>query len=628
MKRIVRLIVLSWLFSSAAPALGIASSSRPWIRDVVGEQPALSELTRGRELEGIVLLAVLALVVVALLVERRNRRRVERALEQRVGLETLLADVLSEFAHCEPDDLSETLARALRHVAAFLHVDRATLLQLTDFQMSRSVQRGAADGRFVPVPTYPFADFSSVIDELTRGQIVKIATLADLPPALEPDRATFARLGIGSYLAFPIGSEGAVLGALALMTFGRLWECPESLVHRLRVVADVFSGVLMRQQAMRAALRSETLSTAVLDAAMNPVAVIDRTGVLRRANDAWMRAATDNRAARLCGVSLGASYLDLCRCRVARGDAAARRALDGIEQVLTGPQVRFAFEYEAGDPNDQHWYEVRVEAFPAFVGGAMISHVDVTARHDAEATLRRHQEEVAHFARIRTMAVFAASLAHELSQPLAAILSNAQAASRFLAGRHPKLDEVRAILEDIGADDQRAGEVIARMRGLLRRHEVEMADLNLNDVVREVAQLVHSDSVLRRVTFVSDLDETLPPVRADRVQVQQVLLNLILNGFEAVDGAAGERRVMLRTTHGAEGFAEVAVRDTGPGIPPEHIDRLFEAFFTTKREGLGMGLSISQAIAQGHGGRLWATNNSDCGATFHMAVPLVIRRAS
>jgi len=231
------------------------------------------------------------------------------------------------------------------------------------------------------------------------------------------------------------------------------------------------------------------------------------------------------------------------------------------------------------------------------------------------------QPDLARFARVRTLGGFALSLAHELNQPLSAILSNAQAARRFLASPNPPMDEVRAIIDDIDADDRRAGELIHGMRALLNNHDVEMASFDLNDVVRDVARLVHGDCLLRRIALVLDLEAPLPPVRCDRVQIQQVLLNLIVNGFEAMEHTVAVDRRMIIRSRSNDGRCVISVRDAGSGVPPVSFDRLFDQFFSTKPDGLGMGLSMARSIIGSHGGRIWATNNTDQGATFHLALP-------
>jgi two-component system sensor kinase FixL len=248
---------------------------------------------------------------------------------------------------------------------------------------------------------------------------------------------------------------------------------------------------------------------------------------------------------------------------------------------------------------------------------------DITLRKNAEAELQRNRQELAHVTRISTMGELAASLAHELNQPLTAILSNAQAAQRFIAANPPDLEEVREILKDIVQDDSRASDVIQRMRALVKKEDVAFAPLNLAEVIHDVARLVHSDAVLLNVDVALELNSSLPLARGDRIQMQQVVLNLMLNAFDAMkDGPVNERRVVLQMEQDGPGAVRVAVRDRGIGLNGDSLDQIFQPFYTTKRDGLGMGLSISRSIIEDHGGRLWAENNPDRGVTFYFTVPV------
>ena len=248
---------------------------------------------------------------------------------------------------------------------------------------------------------------------------------------------------------------------------------------------------------------------------------------------------------------------------------------------------------------------------------------DITPRKDAELAAERHRAELAHVARLSTMGELAASLAHELNQPLTAILSNAQAAERFLASDQVDLDEVREILREVVEDDKRASEVIRRLRALVRKEPPTLAPLDLGSVISDVVRFVHGDAVRRdgRVSFAVALG--LPSVQGDRIELQQVLLNLLVNAFDAMkDCPTREREVSVRAALDGGGMVKVAVRDRGTGVGAGDLDRIFEPFHTTKRDGLGMGLSISRNIIAAHGGRLWAENNSDRGATFCFTVPV------
>ena len=247
---------------------------------------------------------------------------------------------------------------------------------------------------------------------------------------------------------------------------------------------------------------------------------------------------------------------------------------------------------------------------------------DITQRKATELELRDQRAELAHVARISTMGELAASLAHELNQPLTAILANAQAALRFMSGKRPMLDDIREILQDIVKDNSRAGEVIRRMRSLVKKGELELTTLDLPNVVREVVLLVHSDAILLNVALQMNFADHLPPVRGDKVQIQQVVLNLLLNAFDAMKPCPHNERVVDVSVQRVDGWLETAVRDLGTGLSGDKLDKIFQPFYTTKRDGLGMGLSICRSIIEAHGGRLWAENNSDRGATFYFTLPV------
>jgi two-component system sensor kinase FixL len=236
--------------------------------------------------------------------------------------------------------------------------------------------------------------------------------------------------------------------------------------------------------------------------------------------------------------------------------------------------------------------------------------------------LKRDRQELAHLTRVSTLGELAGSLAHELNQPLTAILSNVQAAQRFIEHDPPDLAEVRDILNDIVDDSCRASEVIRRIRAFVKKEELELVRLDIGGVLRDVVQLVHSDAIVRGVHLSLDVDEHLPPVRGDKVQLQQVMLNLIVNAFDAVrDVDPLDRVVTAFAGRDRDGMIRVAVRDRGHGMSADRLERIFKPFVTSKAQGLGLGLSISRSIVEMHRGRLWAEKNSDQGMTFHVTLP-------
>jgi C4-dicarboxylate-specific signal transduction histidine kinase len=233
------------------------------------------------------------------------------------------------------------------------------------------------------------------------------------------------------------------------------------------------------------------------------------------------------------------------------------------------------------------------------------------------------REELAHVNRVTTMGQLAASIAHEVSQPIAATVTNADAALRWLAGQPPDLEEVRQALNDIIKDGNRAGDVIGRIRALIKRVPPRHDRLDINEAITDVIELTRSEVQRNGVSLQTRLANGLPLVRGDRIQLQQVILNFIVNAVEAMSVASeGARELLISTGKDASNAVLVAVRDSGSGLDPEGLDHLFDAFYTTKPSGMGMGLSICRSIIEAHGGRVWATANVPQGAVFQFTLPI------
>jgi C4-dicarboxylate-specific signal transduction histidine kinase len=248
--------------------------------------------------------------------------------------------------------------------------------------------------------------------------------------------------------------------------------------------------------------------------------------------------------------------------------------------------------------------------------------MDITHRKQAELDAHAHRNELAHLLRAASLGELSSALAHELSQPLTAILGNTQAAQLILAHEDCDIEEIRDILRDIAADDQRAGEIIGRLRGLLKKGEFQPQPLEANEIIREALKLMNYDLKARSVRVVTELGIGLPSIRGDSVQLQQVLINLILNAVDAMS----ERTQTARTlTLGSYRLADNRIRfsvvDTGIGIAPGNEEKIFEPYHTTKPRGLGLGLSLSRSIIFAHGGRMWAENRPAGGAALHFSIP-------
>jgi two-component system, LuxR family, sensor kinase FixL len=285
----------------------------------------------------------------------------------------------------------------------------------------------------------------------------------------------------------------------------------------------------------------------------------------------------------------------------------------------------FEMEYRIVRPGgEMHWIalrgsgERRTGADPHVLGMS----IDFTRRKLAESEALRRQSEVAHLSRVTMLGELSGSIAHELNQPLTAILSNAQAGERFLARADCDPSEIREILGDIVKESKRAGEVIRRLRLLLKKGEIKLEQLHLAEMVDDVFRLLNSEFVNRAISASSKIDAGLPPVVADGVQIQQVLFNLVTNACDAMAEVPAEgRRLFLRAEAENGNRVRVSVTDHGPGLSAADLERVFEPFVTTKSEGMGLGLTVCRSIITAHGGRLWATNNAGGGATFHFTLP-------
>jgi PAS domain S-box-containing protein len=297
-----------------------------------------------------------------------------------------------------------------------------------------------------------------------------------------------------------------------------------------------------------------------------------------------------------------------------------------MELEVAVEQSRFSSEvWRVRKDGSRFWASVVITALHdqqgKLVGFSKITR-DLTERKQTEQALQNATAELAHMARVTTMGELAASIAHEINQPLAAIVNNANASSRLLASEPPDLDEVRVALADIAEAGTRAGEIISRIRAFLKKAVPAKTRVDINQVIREVLAVTPGELDKHQVSVRTELLPGLAPVQGDRIQLQQVILNLIVNGIDAMTSVTDRPRVLLvRSQPQESGGVLVSVQDSGAGLDPKNIGHLFDPFFTTKPEGMGMGLPISRSIVETHGGRLWLTPNDGQGVTFQFTLP-------
>lgn len=254
--------------------------------------------------------------------------------------------------------------------------------------------------------------------------------------------------------------------------------------------------------------------------------------------------------------------------------------------------------------------------------GYIGSSADITEQKSAELELQQQREQLEHVSRISLLGELSASIAHELNQPLTATLANAQAARRYLAHSQPDLEEVRAIINDVVTDTIRAGDVIKHVRALVSKGNQEFSAVNIDEVIRDVVSFLHSDVAARKAFVELDLAPGLPVIQGDPIQLQQVLVNLTLNAFDAMEALEiPKRRVVISAVRESHNGLRVSVRDCGAGIPADKLETVFLSYYTTKSKGMGFGLPMTRAIVEAHGGRIWAENQSQGGAVFHLVLP-------
>ena len=576
-----------------------------------------------------ILLGVAAIPLTCLAAVFDERRRSNEALADRLRFEELLVRLSSTFVHLPSHEVETAFETALRQLGQFLGLDRVTLYRLSrdpgEF-VAAYTWSGPGVG---PAPrVYASRDFPWITSQILREQPIAFSRADELPPEAMRDAETFRRRGVRSNLAIPMVAGGRVLGSLAFVTLTveRAWT--NELVQRLRLVGEIFANALAQKEAEDAVRGSELMKSAILASLSSNVAVLDRQGRIATVNDSWMRFACENGGTSEAGV--GASYLDVCRRAASEGTPYVGEVLVGIEAVLDGSRESFALEYPSRMSSDERWFAVSVVPLNVPEGGAVVAHTDITERKRAELEALRSRQELAHFTRVSTIGELTASLAHELSQPLTGILANAQAALRFLQATPPDLLELRSILSDIVDDDKRAGEVIRRLRTLLRKEAVQFRLLDLNALIRDVVKLLSSDAIIRNISVKLDLDPGPALVSGDAVQLQQVVLNLLLNAMEAMAECVEDRRfITVRSRITQDAAVHVSVQDAGPGFRQGTHQLVFEPFYTTKPSGMGMGLAVSKTIIEAHGGLIWAVDNNPLvGATLHFSLPAAAKSSA
>jgi signal transduction histidine kinase len=557
--------------------------------------------------------------------------------------------------HVPASAIDAALERALQQVVMFLGVDRGNV-DVYD-EGGRGVRVSWALSGLGDSPHVMDADqFPWTAKQLGRGDIVRFSEVDELPEEATIDRASYERVGTRSKVSLPLNAGGPMLGVLSFGSVRRERAWPAELVERLRLLSEAFASALERKRvelSLAERLRFEKLLSSISTAFSQLSAgdfnrevqralhrVVDFLGVARGSLIEFSR---DGSTAHSWAIEewMDVGEFPWMTARLQRGDVVSFSELETLPDeaavdrqsylahrvkpqvampLVAGGTVVGGLVFSTGDAERPRSGELLLMQQLQLLGEVF---ANALSRKQGELETQRLRQELTHIGRVSAMGELTASLAHELNQPLSAILSNAQTAQGLLALDVINLEAVREILSDIVADDKRAAAVIHRLRILLRKGDLEFAPLAVNEIVGEVAWLVRSDALIRNVSMSLELDPDLPSVLGDRVQLQQVVLNLVLNGLEALRPPwAGARTLVIRTATAGTAAVTVAVQDSGTGIDEKDTDCIFQPLYTTKAEGLGMGLAIARTIVDAHGGRLVAANNEHGGATVYFTLPV------
>lgn len=389
-------------------------------------------------------------------------------------------------------------------------------------------------------------------------------------------------------------------------------------------IVSVTRNVTEQVAAEQRLAESERFARSIVDALSLHIAILDERGIILAVNKAWRQFGTDN-GYDLSSAAEGTDYLAICDAAAGAGDTDAATAAAGIRGVISGALQEFSHEYPCKTPTQDLWFLSRVTRFegPGPVR-VVVAHTNVTERRQAQHRAHLQQAELAHLQRVSTVGQLAAGLAHELNQPLGAILNYAGVCYELAQQDARIADDFTDAIGQVVSETHRARDIMRRLRQFVRKGEPKRAPVCVNELVKETLRFLAHECGRARVKTHASLDDPTLVVMADSVQIIQVLVNLVQNALDAMTAVPDNARTLTLATRHNGPMAVVTVSDTGPGIAPEGMTRLFDAFYTTKPAGLGIGLTISRSIVDAHGGHLQVFSNPGKGTTFELTLPLVL----
>jgi two-component system sensor kinase FixL len=526
--------------------------------------------------------------------------------------EGLVAAVGAAFVFVDPNQVDEEIESWMQHMIVSLDADRITLFEFTTDHDGPARNTHQATRNGVPrVPReFSYDQLPWYLGELRAGRPVVLSDLTEELPARTAAEREFSRAhGTRAVMGFPLMVGGVIVRAIDCVQVrkARVWS--EAAQNTLRLTGQIFAYALAQQQA-------QEQFRLTVEASPSGIILADREGRIVLVN------AQTEKVFGYARKELIGQMIEVLLPERLRGAHPTDRA-----KFMAAPETR-----AMGAGRELFARRKDGAEFPVEIGlnpiqtpdGILVlaAVVDISARKVAEEEAQHHREEINRLSRVALLGEMSASIAHELNQPLSAIVSNANAAQRFMDRGDADLHKLREIMVDIAVDGRRADEVIRNIRNNVKRGATNRQRLNLNDVIMNVAHMVYPDALARSCQLKTSLAKDLPTIEADSVQIQQVLINLVGNALDAMrDTPVRSRKVEVATEQNDDGTIRVSVRDHGTGIPDEARERLFEKFFTTKEQGLGMGLAIARSTIEAHGGTIAAENVEGGGARFCFTLP-------